>query len=265
MPHFADRLIAAMKQKKSCVVVGLDPRLERLPPELKEMAGNSREDAAHAIVEFNRGILEAVAPSAVAVKPQAAFYEALGWQGFRALEQTIRMAQEMGLLVIADVKRGDIGSTVEAYARACFEALGADAITVNAYLGSDGVAPFLKAIPDGKGIFVLVKTSNPSSVELQDLDTDGTKVYERMASLVTQWGVPHLGEAPRAPAQRTVALPSTPPVSARWSTHRAASSLPMSGSIPPPGPMPCARQPRACATTSNRSAPPPADLSPCFS
>ncbi len=87
MPHFADRLIAAMEQKKSCVVVGLDPRIERLPPELKQMAGNSREDAAQAMVEFNRGILEAVAPSAVAVKPQAAFYEALGF----AEDQTVSL------------------------------------------------------------------------------------------------------------------------------------------------------------------------------
>ena len=193
MPHFTDRLLEAIEQKETCVVVGLDPRLDRLPPKLKAGTTVSREAAADAIVEFNRIVLEAVAPHVVAAKPQVAFYEALGWQGFRAFEETIRIAREMGLLVIADMKRGDIGSTAEAYAQACLEEMGADAVTVNGYLGSDGIEPFLKRTPQGKGIFVLVKTSNPSSVELQDLDVVGAKLYEKVAELVARWGSAHIG------------------------------------------------------------------------
>lgn len=195
MPHFADRLIASIRKKNSCLVVGLDPRVERLPENLKARTGSSRAAAADALVEFNRQVLEAVSDYAAAVKPQAAFYEILGWEGFRALEATVRMAQEMDLPVIADMKRGDIGSTAEAYASACFDAIGADAVTVNAYLGADGIKPFLKHTPAGKGIFVLVKTSNPSSGELQDLDAGGVKVHEKMAALVTTWGADNIGES----------------------------------------------------------------------
>ena len=195
MKHFADRLFEAVQAKSSCVVVGLDPRITQLPPELKSRAAASREAAADAIVEFNRRILDAVAPCAVAVKPQVAFYEILGWHGFKAFEETIRLAQERGLLVIADMKRGDIGSTAEAYAYAALEELGADSVTVNAYLGSDGVTPFSKRSDKGKGLFILVKTSNPSSVELQDQDAGGRKVYQHMADLVTGWGADCVGES----------------------------------------------------------------------
>ena len=194
MPHFADNLIASIRKKKSCLVVGLDPRVERLPENLKASAGTSRAAAADALVEFNRHVLEAVADYAAAVKPQAAFYEILGWEGFCAFEATVRMAQEMGLPVIADMKRGDIGSTAEAYADACFDAIGADAVTVNGYLGTDGIKPFLKHTPAGKGIFVLVKTSNPSSGELQDLDVGDTKIHEKMAALVAAWGADNIGQ-----------------------------------------------------------------------
>lgn len=193
MAHFGDRLTAAIREKRSCVVVGLDPRVSRLPRPLRDRATRSREDAARAVVEFNRGVLEAVAPYAVAVKPQAAFYEELGWQGFKALEETVAAARRMGLLVIADMKRGDIGSTAAAYARACLDTLDADAVTVNGYFGSDGVAPFLEHVARGKGVFVLVKTSNPSSVEVQDVRAGEQFVYERMADLVTQWSAGHIG------------------------------------------------------------------------
>ena len=195
MSHFADRLIASVRKKSSCLVVGLDPCLERLPGELKVGASASRAAAADALLAFNVQVLEATADYIAAVKPQVAFYERLGWEGFRAFERTVRTAQEMGLPVIADMKRGDIGSTAAAYAQACFEEIGADAVTVNAYLGSDGVRPFLEYVSAGKGIYVLVKTSNPSSRELQDRDAGGAKVYERMAELVAEWGADSIGES----------------------------------------------------------------------
>ena len=195
MGNFADRLISAIDEKRSCVVVGLDPRIDALPPGLRERAAESQEGAAEAVIEFNRRVIQAVAPYAVAVKPQSAFYEMLGWQGVRAYAETIRAAHQSGLMVIADVKRGDIGSTAEAYARAHLDEFGADAVTVNPYLGSDGVAPFLKRTGEGKGIFVLVKTSNPSSVELQDLDAGGSPLYEKVAALVQRWGAGCRGKA----------------------------------------------------------------------
>ena len=195
MKNFADRLIETIERKRSCVVVGLDPQLESLPSDLREKARRSAADAADAIVEFNRRVLGAVAEHAVAVKPQSAFYEALGWEGVRAFAGTIRAARDCGLLVIANVKRGDIGSTAEAYAQGHLDALQADAVTVNPYLGIDGIAPFIKRARDGKGVFVLVKTSNPSSVELQDLDASGAKLYEKVAELVERWGGDCRGES----------------------------------------------------------------------
>jgi orotidine-5'-phosphate decarboxylase len=195
MKNFADRLIETVERKRTCVVVGLDPQLDLFPSELREKARRSTADAADAIMEFNRRVLDAVAEHAAAVKPQSAFYEALGWEGVRALAETVRAARDRGLLVIADVKRGDIGSTAEAYAQAHLDLLQADAVTVNPYLGLDGIAPFLKRVRDGKGIFVLVKTSNPSSVELQDLDASGAKLYEKVAGLVERWGGDCRGES----------------------------------------------------------------------
>jgi orotidine-5'-phosphate decarboxylase len=185
MQNFADRLIEAIESKGSCVVVGLDPRLDSLPEGLRAGPGAT---AAEAVLEFNRRVIRAVAPHAVAVKPQSAFYEALGWEGVRSYAETIRFAQEHELLVIADVKRGDIGSTAEAYAEAHLDRFGADAVTVNPYLGIDSIAPFVKRAKDGKGIFVLVKTSNPSSVDIQDLESGERKVYEHVADLVERWG-----------------------------------------------------------------------------
>ena len=133
MSNFADRLTRAINEKKSCVVVGLDPRINQLPPELRERAERSLEDAADAVVEFNREVIAAIAPHSIAVKPQVAFYEALGWHGYRAFARTIELAHEKNLLVISDVKRGDIGSTAEAYAKAHLDVLDSDAVTVNPY------------------------------------------------------------------------------------------------------------------------------------
>jgi len=190
--HFADRLMAAVDEKNSCVVVGLDPRLDLLPAELcpdPAVAGYYPETAAEFIAEFNRQVIDLVAPYAVAVKPQIAFYEQYGWAGLRAYAETIRRARRAGLLVIGDIKRGDIGTTAEAYAVGHFDHLGADALTVNPYLGSDSLVPFLRMCREkGRGIFVLVKTSNPSSRELQDWPGGGQALYRRVAELVREWG-----------------------------------------------------------------------------
>ncbi len=195
MTHFADRLHEAIAQKKSCVLVGLDPRADAMPEEYQKALSGSRADASEAILRFNLKVMDAVTPYAVAVKPQSAFYEALGWEGVRAYSETVRAAGERGLLVIGDVKRGDIGSTAEAYAEAHLDLIGADAITVNPYLGVDGVAPFLKRAVAGKGLFILVKTSNPSSGELQDLKVGAESVYERVAQLVNAWGRESVGRS----------------------------------------------------------------------
>lgn len=205
---FADRLIEAIVSKRSFLVVGLDPRLAALPAHITETAmaqhGRTREGAAAAIVAFNRVIIEAVAPFAVAVKPQLAFYEVLGAPGLEAFAETVRMARAAGLLVIADGKRNDIGSTAEAYAEAYLgtprwgnDVLGepvADALTVNPYMGSDSVQPFVAECERGAGIFVLVRTSNPSAAELQDLAVDERPLFERVAYLVDKWGASVVGE-----------------------------------------------------------------------
>lgn len=152
--------------------MGLDPFPERVPdPEV-----------------FCKEIVDAVAPYAVAVKPQSAFFEARGWQGVRAFEVVCAYAREAGLLVIADVKRGDIGSTAQAYVDAVRPH--ADAATVNPYLGGDSLQPWLDAAGDGFGIFVLVKTSNPGSGDIQDARLeDGRRVWELVAAQVAEWGV----------------------------------------------------------------------------
>jgi len=189
--HFADRLMAQVRRKRSQVVVGLDPRPERLPRELKPQTSDA-EATARAVLAFNREVMAAVAGEAVAVKPQIAFYERLGCAGVRAYAETVREARERGLIVIADVKRGDISSTAAAYAEAHLgedSDLSADAVTLNPYMGSDSVGPFIEvAERTGKGVFVLVKTSNPSAAEVQDLDCAGRPLHERVAELVARWG-----------------------------------------------------------------------------
>src|SRR5918995_3896407 len=167
---FADRLAEAVERKRSQLVVGLDPRLDLLPVELRGEAVLGRGEAANAVARFCCGIVDAVGPYVVAVKPQAAFFEALGANGFAAMERVCTYARAAGLLVIADGKRGDIGSTARAYAAAYLERGTADALTVNPYQGGDAVEPFLQACRlHGAGIFCLVKTSNPGSADVQDL------------------------------------------------------------------------------------------------
>lgn len=209
--HFADRLIQAIKKKNSVVCMGLDPELSKLPLFLVnknvQEHGKTRKAAAHASLEFNKGLIDAVFDLLPAVKPQLAFYEALGFEGIWAFEETCKYAKAKGLMVIADGKRNDIGSTSEAYVHAFLggeELFGQahetsiDALTVNAYLGFDGIRPFLQPCEEmGKGIFVLVRTSNPSSGDLQERTVADEKmsIAQLMAHFVESWGVDLLGES----------------------------------------------------------------------
>lgn len=198
---FADRLAAAVVDRRSQLVVGLDPRLELLPLELSGAAGDDRAAAADAFARFCRGLIDAVCPYVVAVKPQAACFEALGADGIRALEDVCDYAHTAGLLVVVDGKRGDIGSTARAYASAYLEprdgqgALG-DALTVNTYLGRDSLEPFVAACRRfGGGLFCLVKTSNAGGSDVQDLSlSDGSPVWHHVARLVAELGEDVVGE-----------------------------------------------------------------------
>lgn len=210
MQHFADRVCAAVAQKGNAVVVGLDPRLEHLPQALltacRTTYGATTRAAGEALWQFNRGIIDAVHDLVPVVKPQIAFYERYGLDGLQAYVQTVRYARQAGLLVIADAKRNDIGSTAEAYAEAFLgttQVFGqtvpgdfeADALTVNAFLGRDGIQPFLdQAQAQGRGLFVLVKTSNASSGDLQDVTVDGQPLYAHLGHLVDTWGAAHRGQ-----------------------------------------------------------------------
>jgi orotidine-5'-phosphate decarboxylase len=198
---FADRLMSAIQRKNSRVVVGLDPHLQLMPPHLLEDAylehGEGAEAVAQAIIRFNEAIIEAIAADVVAVKPQVAFYERLGAWGFLALEKTLAMAKEAGLLVIVDGKRNDIGSTAAAYAEAYLGdgPLAGDALTVNPYLGEDGLKPFIDRCRDGdKGLFILLRTSNPSAGDLQDLLVQGRPLYLHLADLIDGWSQGTEGE-----------------------------------------------------------------------
>ena len=202
------KLMKAIQDKKAPVVVGLDPSPSFIPGFLMKEAGekcpagaSELETAAEAVWLFNRAIVDAVADLVPAVKPQSAMYEQFGIPGLMVYERTVRYCHEKGLIVIADVKRGDIGSTSEAYAAAHLGKIrigearvpvfDADFATVNPYLGTDGIAPFLKVMAEeDKGIFVLVKTSNKSSGEFQDqLMADGKRLYEKVGEKVSEWGL----------------------------------------------------------------------------
>jgi orotidine-5'-phosphate decarboxylase len=197
---FADRLADAVERKRSQLVVGLDPRPDLLPVELRG-DGHTPAAAADACARFCRGIVDAVAPYVVAVKPQLAFFEALGSDGIRALEDVCAYARAAGLLVLADAKRGDIGSTARAYATAYLEPRGddpplADAITANPYLGRDSLEPFFAACRrHGGGVFCVVKSSNEGGADVQDLAlSDGHPVWHHVARLVSDWGEDLVGE-----------------------------------------------------------------------
>lgn len=186
---FADRLAEACRKKDSVVCVGIDPRVPLLPAEFREGRGDTPAERAEAIADWATELLDVIAPLAPIVKPQLAFFEKHGWAGYRAYERTVSAARERGLLVLADAKRGDIGSTAEAYAAAHLGPSGPDAMTVNPYLGRDTLEPFLDRCRDaGKGIFVLVKTSNPGSADLQGRTVDGRPLHEHVADLVRDAG-----------------------------------------------------------------------------
>ena len=198
-----DRLIEAIDKTGNPTVAGLDPKLEYIPAFIVQKAfreyGETLEGAAAAILEYNQGLIDALCGTVPAVKPQAAYYEMYGWPGMRTLAKTIAYAKSRGMFVITDGKRNDIGATMEAYAAAhlgqvkvgdfAYEPFGGDALTVNGYLGSDGIRPLLTVCKErDTGIFALVKTSNPSSGELQDRLIEGEPVYRHMGAMCERWG-----------------------------------------------------------------------------
>ncbi len=197
------RLISNIKKTGAPIVVGLDPMLSYIPDGIKNKAysefGETLEGAAEAVWQFNRAIVDAVYELVPAVKPQIAMYEQFGIEGLKAYVKTVDYCRKKGLVVIGDVKRGDIGSTSAAYATAhlgsvvvgdnTIPVFNEDFATVNPYLGSDGIKPFIDVCKkENKGIFVLVKTSNPSSGEFQDRLIDGTPLYELVGRAVDEWG-----------------------------------------------------------------------------
>ena len=204
-----NQLMNEIKKKNAPVVVGLDPMMKYIPQYIQKKAfdtyGETLEGASEAIWEYNKGIIDAVYDLVPAVKPQIAMYEQFGLEGLKAYKKTLDYAKEKGLIVIADVKRGDIGSTSEAYAvghlgkvavgSRTYAGFDADFATVNPYLGSDGIQPFIDVCrKEKKGIFVLVKTSNPSSGEFQDRLIDGRPLYEIVGEMVDQWGSTCMGD-----------------------------------------------------------------------
>ncbi len=204
-----DRLIERIKETGNPSVVGLDPKLEYVPEFIQkiylEEDGWSLKAASKAILKFNQMIIDEICDIVPAIKPQAAYYEMYGHHGMKTLERTIRYAKLKGMFVITDGKRNDIGATMEAYTNAHLgivnigdsehEPFGADALTVNGYLGTDGISPLLKVCKErDKGIFVLVKTSNPSSGELQDRLIDGVPLYAVMGDMCEKWGSEQIGK-----------------------------------------------------------------------
>jgi orotidine-5'-phosphate decarboxylase len=189
MEHFGDRLIEAVRAKQSRLCVGLDPRPETMPDELRRRIAGDIERAGKAVIDYCAEIIERVRPHAVAVKLQSACFERLGPYGAPAFFSISYAARQAGLLVVADVKRGDIPSTAEHYAEACFGPYHADAVTVNPLFGSDSVRPFAQR----GGVFVVVRPTNPSSSEFLDLKIDGAPLFERIAAAVDAWGRDFVG------------------------------------------------------------------------
>jgi len=204
-----DILIEKIAETQNPTVVGLDPKLDFIPNFIKDKYfskyGETLKGASKAIFAFNRGIIDAISDIVPAIKPQCAYYEMYGHEGMKILERTIEYAKEKGLYVITDGKRNDIGATMEAYSIAhlgkvtvgnnTFAPFGGDALTVNGYLGTDGITPLLAECKDNeKGIFVLVKTSNKSSGEIQDRLVDGKPIYKIMGEMCEKWGAEIAGK-----------------------------------------------------------------------
>lgn len=205
-----DKLVEKIQKTGAPIVVGLDPMLGYIPEEVCAKAfaefGETLAGAAEAIWQFNKEIIDNTCDLIPAVKPQIAMYEQFGVEGLKAFQRTVKYCKEKGLVVIGDVKRGDIGSTSAAYAaghlgkvtvgKNSYAAFDEDFATVNPYLGSDGVKPFIKVCQEEKkGIFVLVKTSNPSSGEFQDRLIDGRPLYEYVGEKVAEWGEECMGDS----------------------------------------------------------------------
>jgi orotidine-5'-phosphate decarboxylase len=197
--NFADRLLNAIDEKHSFLVAGIDPSIEQLPRCLLKKANNfsssEREAAGFALSLFGRDLIDAVKEYVVGVKIQMAYFEVFGYHGIKAFEEVARYARQAGLLVIADGKRGDIGSTALAYAQAYLhQESDIDALTVNPYLGSDSVQPFIDRCSENKGVFILVKTSNKSSQEFQDLICMNRPLYQHVGEAVCRWSKGLKGE-----------------------------------------------------------------------
>ena len=205
-----NKLIAKIQKTKAPIVVGLDPMLSYIPEHIQKKAfeeyGETLEGAAEAIWQFNKEIVDKTYDLIPAVKPQIAMYEQFGIEGLKAYKKTIDYCKSKDLVVIGDIKRGDIGSTSAAYAvghlgkvqvgSKCYVPFDEDFATVNPYFGTDGVKPFIDVCQEeGKGLFILVKTSNPSSGEFQDQLVDGRPLYELVGEKVAQWGEEHMGDS----------------------------------------------------------------------
>ena len=205
-----NKLISNIRKTNAPIVVGLDPMLNYIPEHIQKKAfaefGETLEGAAEAIWQYNKGIVDATFDLIPAVKPQIAMYEQFGIPGLAAFKKTVDYAKSKDIVVIGDIKRGDIGSTSAAYAvghvgkvqvgSKTYVPFDEDFVTVNPYLGTDGVKPFVDVCKEtGKGIFVLVKTSNPSSGEFQDRLVDGRPLYELVGEKVAEWGESHMGDS----------------------------------------------------------------------
>ena len=205
-----DKLIAKIQKTGAPIVVGLDPMLNYIPEHIRKKAfaeyGETLEGAAEAIWQFNKEIVDKTYDLIPAVKPQIAMYEQFGIEGLKAYKKTIDYCKSKDLVIIGDIKRGDIGSTSAAYAvghlgkvqvgSKCYVPFDEDFATVNPYLGSDGVKPFIEVCKEeNKGLFILVKTSNPSSGEFQDQLVNGRPLYELVGEKVAQWGEEHVGQS----------------------------------------------------------------------
>lgn len=201
-------LVDKIKTLKAPVVVGLDPMLSYIPQQILDRAygefGETLEGACEAVWQYNKGIVDATYDLIPAVKPQIAMYEQFGIEGLKVFQKTVDYCREKGLVIIGDVKRGDIGSTSAAYAVGhlgrvtvgshSFNTFNEDFATVNPYLGTDGIKPFVEVCKkENKGLFILVKTSNPSSGEFQDQLIDGKHLYEMVGEKVAEWGADHMG------------------------------------------------------------------------
>ena len=248
--HFADRLAHAIRQTGNPVCVGLDPRWESLPAPIRERAqagpGSPAEQRARGYEEFCLRIIDAIAGMVPIIKPQVAFFEECGPAGMAVLWRVMRAARQAGLLVIADAKRGDIGTTAEAYAQAYLGDSGTgpgqggvDALTINPYMGRDTLVPFLEtARAGGCGVYILVRTSNPGAGTFQDLtDTTGRKLFQQVAALVEELALADLGSCglgsagavvgatyPRELAELRQAMPHVPLLIPGYGTQGAGAA-----------------------------------------